>query len=342
MDIKASASSPPFPARRSLLRTGSLTRLLEPVALPFSWGIVVLVFGILRPTQFLTWSNFSTIFSSQAVLVVLSLGLLISLRTGDYDLSIASVMTMSSMMIAVLNGQHGMSIGLAVLLALAMGVAVGFLNGAFAILANIDPFIVTLGMSTLLQGIILWISNSAPVAGISDDLVNWVINDTFLGISYEFYYGIALCIVIWYVFEYTSIGRKLLFVGQSRDVAHLSGINIKRVRWGALVATGFSSAAAGVLYAGTSGAADPTAGLGLLLPAWAAAFLGATTITPGRFNPWGTVVAVYFLVTGITGLAIMGVQTFVQNLFYGAALIIAVTLSQLVRARFRRTAAASS
>ena len=95
-------------------------------------------------------------------------------------------------------------------------------------------------------------------------------------------------------------------------------------------------ALAGVVYAGTIGAADPNSGLTYLLPAFAAAFLGATSIQPGRFNPIGSVIAVYFLVTGITGLSILGVSTFVQDLFYGGALIVAVTLSQLVRGREER------
>ena len=87
------------------------------------------------------------------------------------------------------------------------------------------------------------------------------------------------------------------------------------------------------MYAGTSGGAGPSSGASLLLPAFAAAFLGATSIMPGRFNPWGTLIAVYFLVTGITGLQLMGVQSYVQQLFYGGALLVAVALSQLARGR---------
>jgi ribose transport system permease protein len=77
---------------------------------------------------------------------------------------------------------------------------------------------------------------------------------------------------------------------------------------------------------------------GAALPAFAAAFLGATTVNPGRFNPRGAMISVYFLVTGITGLSILGVSTFVQDLFYGGALVIAVTLSQIVRGREERLA----
>ena len=93
----------------------------------------------------------------------------------------------------------------------------------------------------------------------------------------------------------------MLFVGRGRNVARLSGVNVERVRLGAFVVSGVVAAFGGVIYAGTTGAADPTSGTQLLLPAFAAAFLGATTIYPGRFNPLGALAAVYFLVTGITG-----------------------------------------
>ena len=155
----------------------------------------------------------------------------------------------------------------------------------------------------------------------------------FLGIPLSFYYAMVVATLAWYVFTYTPVGRRLLVVGRGREVARLSGIRVGAVRWGSLVAASMLGAFAGVLYAGTSGAASPTSGLELLLPAFAAAFLGATAINPGRFNAWGTVVAVYFLVTGITGLQLLGAQSYVQNLFYGAALIFAVTLSQFVRKR---------
>ena len=105
------------------------------------------------------------------------------------------------------------------------------------------------------------------------------------------------------------------------------------MRSGALITSGVISALGGVVYAGTTGAADPTSGTQLLLPAFAAVFLGATTIVPGRFNPVGSLVAVFFLVTGITGFQLLGAESYVQNLFYGGALVIAVALSQLARRR---------
>ena len=314
----------------------ALVDWIERLGLFIAWAATVAVFGALQPQTFLTWANFSTIFGSQAVLVVLTLGLIIPLTAGDYDLSIASVLTLSSMTVAVLNVNHGVPIAAAVAIALAVGIVTGLLNGFFVLYFRIHSLIVTLGVGTFLHGITLWISDSMTLSGIDSGLVNAVIVWRLFGIPLEFYYAMLVCVVIWYVFSYTALGRRLLFVGRGRDVARLSGIYVDRVRWGALVTSGFLGSLAGVLYAGTTGAADPSSGMSFLLPAFAASFLGATSIVPGRFNPWGATVAVYFLVTGITGLSILGISTFVQDLFYGGALVIAVTLSQIVRGREER------
>jgi ribose transport system permease protein len=321
----------PAPARR--WSRSVLADLAERYALLAAWGATCVVFGILRPDTFLTTSNFTTIFGSQAILVVLALALLPPLTAGDYDLSVAATMALSSMTLAILNVNHHWSIGASIIASLSIGVLVGFVNGALVVLLDIDSLIATLGSSTFIAGIVLWISNSQTISGISQSLINVVVVDRFLGIPLEFYYGIALGLVILYVFEFMPVGRRLLFVGRGRNVARLSGIHVARLRWGALVVSGLISAFGGVLYAGTLGSADPTSGLSFLLPAFAAAFLGATTIMPGRFNPLGTVAAVYFLVTGITGLQLLGVQTFVQQLFYGGALVLAVALSQVARRR---------
>lgn len=308
-------------------------RLLERSGLVLAWILAIAVFGILSPHVFLTQENFATIFGSQAVLVVLALGLLIPLTAGDYDLSIAGVLALSSMLVAVLNVQHGVPLGFAILAALAAGALVGAINGALVTLIGIDPFIVTLGTGTVLNGLVIWLSNSQTISGVSNTLVDAVIGTRLLGVSLGFWYGLVLCAVVWFVFEYTPLGRRLLFVGRGRRVASLSGFNLTRLRWGALIASGTISALAGVLYAGVTGGADPSSGASFLLPAFAAAYLGATAIVPGRFNPWGSIIAVYFLVTGITGLTILGAASWVQDVFYGAALVLAVALSTLSRRR---------
>ncbi|RYF35517.1 MAG: ABC transporter permease [Comamonadaceae bacterium] len=326
---KASAAAPHGPGNRLAVE-------LERFGLVIVWIATIAFFGYLRPDSFLNWSTFSTIFGSQAVLVVVTLGLMVPLTSGDFDLSIASVLTLSTMMIAVMNVNMGISLWICILCVLAMALLTGFLNGFFTLYFRIHSLIVTLGIGTFLHGITLWISDSMTISGIDDRLVNAVIATRFLGIPLAFYYALAVCAVSWYMLSFTAVGRRLLFVGRGREVARLSGINVDKVRWGALIISSLLGALGGLLYAGTTGAADPSSGMAFLLPAFAASFLGATCINPGRFNPWGSMLAVYFLITGITGLSVLGISTFVQDLFYGGALVVAVTLSQIVRGREER------
>ena len=318
------------PARRPRLNPGAL---IGRFGLVIAWLAAIAFFGLLEPDIFLTEANFSTILGSQAVLVILTLGLLIPLTAGDYDLSIVGVLSVSAMLMAVLNAQHGVPLALAILAALAAGMLVGLVNGAFVTVFGIDPFIVTLGTGTLLNGLVLWLSDAQTISGVSTDLVGAVSGTRLLGISLGFWYGLLLCVLLWYVFEYTALGRRLLFVGRGRRVAALSGFNIARLRWGALIASATIAALAGIVYSGVTGGADPTSGASFLLPAFAAAFLGATAIVPGRFNSWGSLLAVYFLVTGITGLTILGAASWVQDVFYGTALVLAVTFSTIARRR---------
>jgi ribose transport system permease protein len=170
--------------------------------------------------------------------------------------------------------------------------------------------------------------NGATTGGISEDLVTATTTHV-LGIPISFYYGVATTLVIWYVFSYTPLGRYLYFVGAGRDVARLSGVSVDRIRAGSFIASGAISALAGVVLAGWLGAADPNVGATYLLPSFAAAFLGTTVIHPGRFNPVGSLVAAYFLITGVTGLQLLGVESWVEQVFYGGSLVLAVAFSRL-------------
>jgi len=305
---------------------------VQGLALPAAWLAVIALFGALEPDTFLTSANLQSILGSQAVLVVVTLGLLFPLCAGDYDLSVASTLTLAAMIVALLNARHGWPVVPAILVAVAAGLLVGAVNGALVTLLELESLVVTLGSGTFVSGVTLWISDSNTIGGISDSLVGPVIAWDLLGIPLSFFYGLVLCAIVWVVLDHTPAGRRLLFTGRGRDVARLSGVRVGRVRFGALMTSGGIAAVAGVLYAGTTGSADPSSGASFLLQAFAAAFLGATSIAPGRFNAWGALIAAYFLATGVTGLQLVGVESFVQDLFYGAALIVAVALPRLVRA----------
>lgn len=311
----------------------SWARWAERYGLIVAWIAIILVLGAFKPAQMFAWNSYASMLGSNAMVVVLTLALIIPLTTGDFDLSVAATMGLSSMIIAVLNVQQGVPILGAILVALAAGAVIGAVNAFFILYFRVFSLIVTLGTGYFVAGLILWISDSGTIAGVSMDLVRAVILTRVLGIPVGFYYAAALTLVIWYLFQHTALGRRMLFVGRGREVARLSGVDVTRVRAGALIASSVIAAFAGVLYTGMRGVADPSSALAFLLPAFAAAFLGSTAIYPGRFNAIGSFVAVYFLSTGIMGLNFLGVDSFVQNLFYGGGLVIAVAISQLIRGR---------
>lgn len=328
-----------MPFRRGGRDRHEVGRLAQRYALVAVWAAVTVGFAIARPDTFATTANVQTILGSQAVLVILALALMIPLVAGDFDLSVAFLMGLCAMIVAKLNAEMGWPLLLAIVVALAVGLGVGLVNGWLVVVVGVDSIIVTLGIGTFLLGISEWISGSKSITGVSPVLSEWIIGKRLLGVSLAFWYGLALCLVLWILLERTALGARLLFVGRNRNVARLSGIQVERMRVGAFVAADLLAAAAGVVYVGGQGGVDVSSGQFFLLPAFAAAFLGATAIVPGRFNARGTIIAVYFLVTGITGLQLLGASSFVQNLFYGGALVTAVTLSAVVR---RRTEADAS
>lgn len=307
-------------------------RQFERVALLLVWALLIAAFSMAMPT-FLRWGNFSIMFASYAPAALLALAIIIPLTAGDYDLSVGATLTLAASSIAVLNVWQHLPIGLVLVIVLGIGVVVGLIHALFIIYFRVPSLVVTLGSTSLMSGIVQWMTNSSTIGGIDNALINAVVGQRLFGIPLSFYYAIAAALVLWYVFDYTPLGRRLLFVGRGREVARLNGIAVNRVRVAALVASAVLASAAGILYAGVLGSADPYSGLNYLLPAFAAAFLGATTIQPGRFNPWGTIVAVYFLATGITGLSMLGIPLWVTNVFNGGALILAVTISQITRGR---------
>ena len=323
-------SSPKMEAPGSQRR---LSAALEAYALPIAWVAIIIIFSFIKPDTFAQWSNVSSILSSNAVLVIITLALIIPLTTGDFDLSVASVAGLSAVIVAHLNVNLGWPLLASIAMALLAALIIGLINGGLIVLLGIESLIVTLGMSTIITGVMLWVTDARTVTGVDSSLVDMVIRNRFLGIPFLFYYALILTIIIWYVFQYTPLGQRLLVAGRNRDVARLAGMRVGLMRWGAMVAASLIAALGGILIVGLSGSAGPSTGLDYLLPAFAAAFLGSTTIRPGRFNAWGTFIAVYFLVTGITALQLLGAKTFVQYLFYGTALILAVALSQHIKRR---------
>lgn len=298
-----------------------------------AWLGVILLFASLMPETFPTLSTVRLVLSTQSVILVATLGLVLSLAVGEYDLSVGSVVGFGASLMAVLNGVHGWPVWQAVVATLVTCMFVGAVNAVLAVVVGVQSIIVTLGTGTLLAGLTLAVTDSQVVTGVSQSVVAFMTSPLLLGVPAPFYLGLLLCVVAWFVLQHTPVGRRMVFVSENREVARLAGLRVNRIRAGGLIATALMAGLAGIVLTGTNGAANPQSGSYYLLPAFAAAFLGSTTLVPGRFNAWGTFVAVYFLVTGITGLQYLGYAGWPEQVFYGGSLVVAVSLSHLAGKR---------
>lgn len=308
---------------------GSMGLLASRFALPVAWLLLIVVFSLLQPTLFPTARNLQSLFSERSILLILTLGMLFGLSAGEYDLSIASTLGLSFVIVGWLNVVNHWPIGPVIAIAIAAALLVGIVNAIVIVVLDVPSLVATLGMGSLLAGLALGINNLI-VSPIDPTLVDFA-RMKIAGLQMVFFVALALTALTWYVFSYTPLGRYIYFVGAGRDVARLTGIRVDRIRAGVLITGSLIAGIGGVLLAGRNGSADPNIAPNMLLPAFAGAFLGSTTINPGRFNPWGTFIAVYFLVTGINGLELMRITGWVEQVFFGAALVIGVIFSRLAR-----------
>ncbi|WP_082566918.1 ABC transporter permease [Janibacter sp. Soil728] len=334
-DSGAPAASSPAPTRttlRSRFEPGWLHVLTSRYGLVLVWVAMIAVYAILMPTKFWNTSTLSSILGSQSVLVFLALSAMITLVVGEFDLSIASVMGMSATTVAVLGGVHGWPIAAAVAAGVVVALVAGLVNAFFVVFMDLSSLVVTLGMATLLTGLTQMISGSNIVSVASDGLTA-IVDHRLLGLPLSFFYGLALAALIAYVLGWTPLGRGMLFIGSNPEVARLAGIRVNRVRVGSYLAGALMAGLSGIILVGTVGGIDPSTTMTFLLPALAAVFLGTAVVQPGMFNPIGTIIAIYFLTTGIFGLQLLGFSGWIQNVFYGAGLVIAVALAKVIRSR---------
>lgn len=292
---------------------------------------VIILFGIWIPNLFLTTLNLRLILSAQAITAIVAFALLVPLACGTFDLSVAG--TVGASLMITLELQHrGLNPVLAAAAALAAGLAVGVVNGLVVVKLSVDSFVATLGMSSVLAAVAYAVSSGLQVTqGISPAFVK-VANTQWLTIPAPVFYMAGIGAVLWVFLTFRPGGRALYAVGGNPRAARLAGVRVDRIVLLSLVASGFLAALAGVLLASKLGSGDPTAGPPYLLPAFTAVFLGATQINRGRVNVLGTLIAIYLLATGVKGLQLVGAPSYINDLFNGVALVLAVALA----VRFRK------
>jgi ribose transport system permease protein len=301
---------------------------MQRYALLVALVIFIAIFSVMRPTTFFTLGNLATILSTQSALVILSIGVTIVLLVGEFDLSVASVMGMSASAVAYFTTNANVDPVLACVIAVLFAVVVGLVNALFIVWLGINSFIVTLGMGTLVTGIAVGVFGSMTLGGLPNGFTT-VFQTQIEGVQLSFIYMIVIGLCFYVALSFMPVGRSMFFTGNARKAAMLAGIRTDRIRTVSLILASVLSALAGIVLSGQTAAASPTIADAFLLPAYAAVFLGSTAFTPGRFNVWGTIWAVYFLAVGTTGLQFLGLQSWVVNVFEGAVLILAVAFAEI-------------
>ena len=299
-------------------------RLLPVYGLVLLTVLLALLFSVLLPRTFPTMLNLRSILSDKAVIALLSLAAMIPMMTGKIHLTVGYGIVLWHILAISLQVHAGLPWPVAVLIVLALGLLFGLLNGMLVEVARIDSFIATLGTGTVIYALALWYTGGQQVIGALPPDFFLLNSASLLGIPIPAFYVLAIAVLLWIAAEYLPIGRYLYAIGANPRAAELNGIPTRRYVIGAFMASGLLTAFAGVILAARLRIGQASVGLEFLLPALVGAFLGSTTIKPGRVNVWGTVVGVANLAIGISGIQQIGGAFWVEPMFNGVTLLIAI------------------
>jgi ribose transport system permease protein len=313
----------------------------------YVWLLIILIFGIWVPNTFLTHTTFNQILNNNAVTGLMALCVVIPLAARVFDLSIAFTMTLSGVTVAHFVAHTSVGVVPAVALALGAALAIGLINGVVVVGLGVDSFIGTLATGSLIKAFITMVTNDQSITGVKllQTPFSSIAQTDIAGLTLPVLYLLLIAGAIWFVLEHTATGRRLYATGFNPDAARLQNVTTDRLRFMSLVTSALLAGVAGIVFTSAIGSGSPTAGDPYLLSAYAAAFLGATQLRGGRFNAWGTVIAVLLLGTGTTGLALASTPQWSTSVFTGLVLIVALAVTSgrvRIPKRLRRRAVATA
>lgn len=305
----------------------------ERYALAVLFVATMLFFSFWSKTSgtFPTAANIKNVLGYQAVYGILALAIMVPLVCGEFDFSVGSLAGLSQVLCAGFMANNGWPVWAAIVGAIGIAALVGLNSGYTVAKVGVNSLIVTLGVASVLAGVILWYSGGLTIStGVPDAITTLGSGDLF-GLPKTIYYLIVVAIILYYLLEHTPFGRYLQSIGSNREAARLVGLPVERLVLISFLISGVLAGVAGVLLVALNGSASPQLGsVSDTLAALAAAYLGATAIKPGRFNVIGTLLAIFFLAFTVTGLSLAGVENWINQVFNGAALFVAVLISTVV------------
>jgi ribose transport system permease protein len=312
-------------------RWGRIAQKQIQQSLAFGTLIILFIFFSLASPNFLSWSNISGVLLSTAVIGILALGTTFVIVTGGIDLSIGTGMTLSAVMTGLLIVNFGLPVWAGVAGGVATGVAIGFVNGFNVAILGLPPFIATLAMMMVAQGLSLILSGVKPIyfSTVAPDFNQLAIGALIPGLPNAVLVTIILAILGAFVLSKTVLGRYTFAIGSNEEAARLSGVNTRR--WKILIYSfsGVFTGFAGVIIAARLDSAQPQIGMGYELQAIAAVIIGGTSLLGGRGSITGTVIGALIMSVLINGLRIMSIQTEWQTVVVGLVILIAVYADNL-------------
>jgi ribose transport system permease protein len=325
--IQSTALEPTKSEMAGLTTGQKIGRLIPVYGLVILTVVLMLLFSILLPETFPTLLNLRSIISDKAIIALLSLAAMIPMASGRIDLTVGYGIVLWHILAISLQTAYGVPWPAAVAIVLVLGAFTGFLNGLLVEVAKIDSFIATLGTGTVIYALALCYTGGRQVVGVLPEGFLALNGTMVFGLPITGFYVLIIALIMWVVLEYTPIGRYLYAIGANPKAAALNGIPVQKFVMGAFVTSGLLAALTGVLLASKLRIGQASVGLEYLLPALVGAFLGSTTIKPGRVNVWGTMIGVIILAVGISGIQQFGGSFFVEPLFNGVTLLIAIGIA---------------
>ena len=293
----------------------------------FALVILVVVISIIRP-EFRTIWNFLSILRQSSINGLIAFGMTGVILVGAIDLSVGSVLALSSILCAGMIAA-GVDVPVAFALTLMLGTAMGFISGMLVTAGRLQPFIATLVTMVVYRGLTLIFSQGRPISNLGDDaLLVGLGRGSFLGVPIPVWIlGITFAIYL-FILNKTTLGRQIYGTGSNIAAAAISGVRVNRIKIIVYSICGFFASLAGLILLSRLGSAQPTIGTGFELDAIAAVVLGGTSMSGGRGKLYGTLIGVLIIAVLNNGMNIIGVQSFFQDVVKGLVILIAVLLDR--------------
>ena len=275
--------------------------------------------------RFLTTSNIINVLRQISVNAIIAFGMTVVIIGAGIDLSVGSLLALVGVIAAILVTTTGIPVWLVLVLAVAIGTALGAINGAFVGFAGVAPFIVTLAGLTIFRGATLVATDGRPVSGLPP-VFTTIGYGTFLGVPLPIWIMLGVLLLTYVLLRHTALGRAVYAVGGNPEAARLSGIPVRKVLTFTYAFSGFAVAIAAIVLTGRLNSAQPTAGVAFELDAIAAVVVGGTSLAGGKGGVLNTVVGVLIMTVLSNGLVLMSVNPYIRTGIEGVIILVAVAL----------------